>query len=182
VDLGIAGRTAYIADDALRAALEPVFGHEGVRVTGELTNEVDIVISRADPRPQRQLLDVASAEELHEAWSAVVGTIATYRTVLPSMVERGWGRLVWVGSAAAKSLNADTDETGAVLSLAVMAAHKVISAEAGASGITANAVLFGGTATSDDLAAAVAFVCSEGAAYLTGVTLSVDGGVGAAVY
>jgi NAD(P)-dependent dehydrogenase (short-subunit alcohol dehydrogenase family) len=48
--------------------------------------------------------------------------------------------------------------------------------------VTANAVLCGGTATDDDVAAMVAFLCSDGAGYMTGVTVTVDGGVGSAVY
>jgi 3-oxoacyl-[acyl-carrier protein] reductase len=43
-------------------------------------------------------------------------------------------------------------------------------------------VLRGGVSTDDDVAAAVAFLCSEGAGYLTGVTITVDGGVGSAVF
>lgn len=98
------------------------------------------------------------------------------------MADRRWGRLVWVGTAASRSLDADGDELGAVVTLAMRAVGKVVAAEAGPSNITANAVLHGGDATPDDVAAAVTFLCSEDAGYLTGVTITVDGGAAAAVF
>jgi 3-oxoacyl-[acyl-carrier protein] reductase len=182
MDFGIAGRTALIsADDfgeRLRRALEP----EGVTVTHELGNGVDIVVAHDGSGSGREVLAVTSAAELDGAWDVVVETIAAYRAALPAMAERGWGRFVWVGTAAAKALDADDDELGALTSMAVMAMNKVIAAEAGPCNVTANAVLRGGTATEDDVAAAVAFLCSEGAGYLTGVTITIDGGVGSAMY
>jgi NAD(P)-dependent dehydrogenase (short-subunit alcohol dehydrogenase family) len=184
MDFGISGRTAVVTgtDDALGAACRRALEREGVRVIDELSADADIVVSHGGAHARTSVLDVSSADELHRAWDGVVDAVAGYRQVLPAMSSRRWGRLVWVGSAAAKSLDADDDELGAIVSLAMMAAHKVVAAEAGPSNVTANAVLSGGTATDDDAAAMVAFLCSEGAGYLTGVTITVDGGVGSAVY
>jgi 3-oxoacyl-[acyl-carrier protein] reductase len=182
VDFGIAGRTALISDDdfgrALRRALEP----EGVTITHELGDGVDIVVAHDSAPSGREVLAVQSAKQLDAAWDVVVNTIGAYRAALPAMAYRGWGRFVWVGTAAAKALDADDDEVGALTSMAVMALNKVIAAEAGPANVTANAVLRGGPATEDDVAAAVAFLCSEGAGYLTGVTITIDGGVGSAMY
>ena len=89
---------------------------------------------------------------------------------------------MWVGSAAAKSVNAADDDLGAVVSLAMMAAHKVIAAEAGPANVTANTVLQGGLATDDEVGTAVAFLCSQGGGYITGATIAVDHGVGSAVF
>jgi 3-oxoacyl-[acyl-carrier protein] reductase len=183
MDLGLTSRRALLLNiggglhTACRAALEA----EGARVVDGLDRDVDVVVagSRGSGPP---ILECESAEPLLDAWEAVVDAVTTYREALPAMRERGWGRFVWIGSAAARSLDADDDELGAVVSLAMMAAHKVVAAEEGPSNIIANAVLRGGTATDDDVAAAVAFLCSEGAGYLTGVTITVDGGVGAAVF
>jgi enoyl-[acyl-carrier-protein] reductase (NADH) len=82
----------------------------------------------------------------------------------------------------ARSLDAGDDEIDAVVSLAMRAINKVIASEAGPSNVTANAVLYGGDATDDDVAAVAAFLCSEGAGYLTGVTVTVDSGTGSAVF
>jgi len=184
MDFGISGRTALVRGpkDDLGEACRQALEREGVRVVGALEPDVDIIVSHLPVPCGPALLDVVSAEGLHDVWNAVVDAVGAYRDALPAMAARAWGRLVWVGSAAAKSLDAADDELGAVVSLAMMAAHKVIASEVGPSRITANAVLGGGQATPDDIAAAVAFFCSEGAAYLSGVTVSVDGGAGSAVY
>jgi NAD(P)-dependent dehydrogenase (short-subunit alcohol dehydrogenase family) len=183
MDLGLKGRTALVVGvgGELRTSLSATLEDEGVTVVDHPGDTVDIVVASGDGR-HPALLDCHSADALHEAWTAVVDTVTTYRQALDGMVARGWGRLVWIGSAAARSLDADTDELGAVVSLAMMALHKVVAAEAGPSNVTANAVLKGGSATDADVAAAVAFLCSQGAGYLTGVTITVDGGVGAAVF
>jgi 3-oxoacyl-[acyl-carrier protein] reductase len=182
VDFMITGRTALVDAGSLGAGLTKILQDEGVRIVTKLTDQVDIVVTHAPSSDDLRLLDVTSAQRLHEAWDSLVDTVASYRTALPGMIRRGWGRCIWVGSAAAKSLNADDDDLGAVVSLAVIAANKVISAECGASGITANAVLQGGSATVEDVSSAVAFLCCEGASYLTGVTIVVDGGAGMAMF
>ena len=43
-------------------------------------------------------------------------------------------------------------------------------------------MLRGGAADADDIAAAVAFLCSEGAGYMSGVTITADGGEGSGVF
>jgi enoyl-[acyl-carrier-protein] reductase (NADH) len=89
---------------------------------------------------------------------------------------------VWVGTAQAKSVDSERDELAAVVSLGMLGLHKVLAVEAGSSAVTANAVLRGGNASDDDVASTVAFLCSEGAAYLSGITITVDGGAGSAVF
>lgn len=184
MDLAIAGRTAFLSGltPSIDASCRRTLEGEGVRLVGDLTDEVDIVVTQWSGVPGNDILDVATAGELYEAWGRVVDTIDNYLAIFPAMEERGWGRLVWIGSASAKSLDAQDDDLGAVISMAMMAAHKVITHELAPSGVTANAVLGGRAATDDDIAAAVAFLCSQGAAYLTGVTLTVDGGAGSAVF
>jgi NAD(P)-dependent dehydrogenase (short-subunit alcohol dehydrogenase family) len=98
------------------------------------------------------------------------------------MVARRWGRFVWIGSAQAKSVDGDDDEIDAVVSLGIMGLHKVVTGEEAPHNVTANTVLRGGEATDEDVANVVAFLCSSGGGYLSGVTLTVDGGAGSAVF
>jgi enoyl-ACP reductase-like protein len=182
VDLGLTGRVAVVtatgdAGEACRRLLRA----EGATVVDTPGDAVDIVVAGGGHGPT-SVLDVDSAESLHETWQTVVDTVATYRELVPGMATRQWGRLVWVGTAAAKSLDTDDDELGAIVSLAVMALHKVVTGEASPQHVTANTVLRGGDADADDVAAAVAFLCSEGAGYMSGVTITVDGGAGSAVF
>jgi len=186
MDLGLTGRSAllFAVDSALATSCSEVLAAEGVRTVHDLsdTDGIDIVIASDGGRSHPALLEVDSADDLHDAWTAVVDAVDVYRRALPRMAERGWGRFVWIGSAAAKSLDTDDDDMGAIVSLAMMAAHKVVAAENGPANVTANTVLCGGVATDEDVASTVAFLCSEGAGYLTGVTIMVDGGVGSAVF
>jgi NADP-dependent 3-hydroxy acid dehydrogenase YdfG len=184
MDLGLTGRTALLTglDPELTRACTTVLEAEGTELATEVGDRVDIVVASSPRGRHPDLLDCTSADQLHDAWNAVVDAVAVYRQVLPKMAGRRWGRFVWVGSAAARSLDADGDELGAVVSLAMMAAHKVVAGEAGPDNVTANAVLRGGDVTDEEVAAAVAFLCSEGAGYLSGVTITVDGGAGAAVF
>jgi 3-oxoacyl-[acyl-carrier protein] reductase len=184
MDLGLKGRTALVTpgDDAIGAACARVLAGEGAAVvTGAVSGPVDIVVAHGPGGPT-DLMAVTSAAELHDAFDPVVATVELYRRVLPSMAANGWGRLVWVGTATSRSLDAGDDELGAIATLAMRSVGKVAASEVGPSGITANAVLYGGEATDDDVAAAVAFLCSEGAGYITGVSLTVDGAAGASVF
>jgi hypothetical protein len=169
-------------DDDLAQACRRMFDQEGAMVEDQPGENVDVVVARSIPQPASDVLAWESAEELLAAWDPAVAAIAAYHQVLGGMRARSWGRIVWVGSAASRSLDAGDDEVDAVVTLAMRAANKVIAAENGPSNVTANAVLRGGDATDDDVAAAVGFVCSEGAGYLTGVTITVDGGAGSAVF
>jgi NAD(P)-dependent dehydrogenase (short-subunit alcohol dehydrogenase family) len=185
MDFELKGRTAVLVglDDDLAAACADVLTLEGVTVQGESEAALadNVVASGYGGRFSGSLPDLA-AEDLSEAWGSVLRAVSAYRAALPAMVDRGWGRFIWIGTAQAKALDSAGAELDAIVSLGMMGLHKVIAAEEGWHGLTANSVLRGGPATDMDIANAVAFVCSQGAAYVTGVTFSVDGGAGSAVF
>ncbi|MDD2819295.1 MAG: hypothetical protein PHN51_10955 [Candidatus Nanopelagicales bacterium] len=168
--------------DACRKVLEA----EGAVVAQSPTDGTfplaDVVIAVGGVRPGSDVLDVSNPDTLYEAWTDVTNAVDAYRSALPRMIDGKWGRFIWIGSAQAKSVDAEADELAAIASLGILGLNKVITGEVGSNGITANAVLRGGTATDEDVANAVTFLCSQGAAYLSGITITVDGGAGSGIF
>ncbi len=124
------------------------------------------------------------------------------RAVLAGMVARRWGRIINLASAAARSLTNLSATHYAAAKAGILGFTRHLAYEVGQHGITVNAVAPGTTLTArvrrartpedqariasliplgrmgqpEDTAAAVAFLASEDAAYITGATLDVNGG------
>ena len=188
MDLQLKGRVVSVIGpvEGTLAACRRVLEGEGAVMAAAPTDHVyplaDIVIAIGGVRPGSDLLDISDPDDLYSAWDDMTDAVSAYRAALPRMLENKWGRFVWVGSAQAKSVDAQADELAAMTSLGMLGLNKVITGEVGSNGITANAVLRGGVATDEDVANAVTFLCSEGAAYLSGITITVDGGVGSGIF
>jgi len=134
------------------------------------------------------------------------GCLRVTREVLPTMVEAGWGRVINIGSDAGR-VGSSLESVYSGSKAAVIAFTKTVAREVARSGVTANTVCPGPTRTPllkgmtggergekliaaleravpmgrlgepEDVAAAVAFLASARAAYITGQTLSVSGGL-----
>jgi 2-hydroxycyclohexanecarboxyl-CoA dehydrogenase len=134
------------------------------------------------------------------------GVLRLTKAVLPGMVERKWGRIVSISSDAGR-VGSSGESVYAGAKGATIAFMKTIAREVARDGVTANAVCPGPTDTAmlqqvmsgeggdrvkdamtravpmkrlgtpKDIAAAVAFLASEDAGYITGQTLSVSGGL-----
>jgi 3-oxoacyl-[acyl-carrier protein] reductase len=152
-------------------------------------------------RPQRlQDVDLSALDEvlrvnLHPAIRAV-------QAVLPGMTARGWGRIVNISSLTV--LGAVERTAYAAAKAALVSFTRSWALELATTGITVNGVSPGPTETElfrannlpgsdgerrylagvpmkrfgtpDDIAAAIAFLLSDDAAFMTGQTLYVDGG------
>ncbi len=153
--------------------------------------------------PDPLALDRDEWEAAHRA--LVLSPMAMLGHLLPGMRSRGWGRVVVVASFAVREPIASLQLSNAHRP-GLLAALKVLAHQAAADGVTLNAVLPGFIATDRvidtghggtreeaearvrdqipagrmgepaELAAAVAFLCSAPASYITGEALTVDGG------
>lgn len=123
----------------------------------------------------------------------LLGTIATIRDVLPSMVERQTGRIVNLVSVAGIS-----GLQGAPIRSAaeggIIALCRTLAMDYGAYNICVNTIatgairsesdpdsviggsVFGRTGTPEEVAKLVCFLCSEEAGYITGQSYIIDGG------
>jgi 3-oxoacyl-[acyl-carrier protein] reductase len=161
---------------------------------------VDILVTNAGGPPpgtfaSTDLDAYAPALELN-----LLSTVAMCRAAVPAMVERGWGRVVAITSItvrqpAAMLILSNTARAGATAFL------KTLATEVAPGGVTVNSVqpglhatdrllqLHGGDVSGvgsslpvgrvgdpDDFGAAVAFLCSEPAGFITGTALQIDGG------
>lgn len=131
------------------------------------------------------------------------GAMHLFRRTVPQMSERGFGRVIAVTSIAVKQPLAGLGVSNAVRA-GLHGAMKTLAAEVARHGVTVNCVLPGFTNTErlrglaaqkgiavedfakdvpagrvgrpEEFAAAVAFLASERASYINGVSLTVDGG------
>ena len=190
------GVAVDIADStAVRAAVS--------RVTAEL-GPPDILVNNAGIDAIELFVD--SAEETWDKIIAVNlrGTITVTRAVLDGMIERGGGRIIHIASDAGR-VGSSGEVVYSATKGGVIAFGKALAREVAGHGITVNSVCPGPTDTAlldqvaaysqklrdglsraiplrrvgqpADVAPAVAFLASDEAAYITGQTLSVSGGL-----
>ena len=138
----------------------------------------------------------------------VLSPMTILQRLLPQMAERGWGRVVAVQSSAVLD-RSPRSSSPTPTAPASWSAFKVLAKQYARDGVTLNTVHPGRIATDRmidtagsreaaeqqardtipagrlgepaDMGAAAAFLCSEQAGYITGITLLVDGGLTAGI-
>jgi 3-oxoacyl-[acyl-carrier protein] reductase len=161
---------------------------------------LDIVVANAGGPPAGTFASTDVDAYLPALELNLLSTVAMCKAAVPAMVERGWGRIVAITSLtvrqpAASLILSNTARAGATGFL------KTLAREVAPHGVTVNSVqpgshdtdrlreLHGGDLAGAaagipagtvgdpaDLGAAVAFLCSERARFITGAALPVDGG------
>jgi 3-oxoacyl-[acyl-carrier protein] reductase len=162
---------------------------------------VDILINNAGITR-----DVLMMRMSYEDWDDVIQTNLTSaflwtKHLLYSMVQKRWGRIVSISSVVGKIGNAGQANYAAAKA-GLMGFTKSVAKEVASRGICVNAIAPGFIDTDmtrsinekwteefikmipmkrigsvQDIAALVAFLCSDAAAYITGQVLTVDGGM-----
>ena len=197
-DIIAAGGEAYLVEGDVSleapaaAAVKQVFDHWG---------RIDILINNAGIHRDRLLVRMAS-----EDWDQVMdvnlkGAFLCTKFVMPHLLKRRQGRIVNISSVVGLSGNpgqanyaaAKAGLIGFTKSVAREVASRNITVNALAPGFittgmvqdlpeeTQNQILsripMGRFGVPEDVAEAVQFLCSEGAGYITGQVLTIDGGL-----
>jgi 2-hydroxycyclohexanecarboxyl-CoA dehydrogenase len=217
------GHTVVVADILDDAAAQTADSVDGLAVHLDVTDtaSVDQAVRQAEAElgPVGILVNNAGWDEFlpflettEEFWDRVIdinykGCLRVCHRVVPTMIEAGYGRVVNIGSDAAR-VGSSLEAVYSGAKGAVVSFTKTLAREIARHGLTANAVCPGPTETAmlkqmldsggdaarvaeslkravpmrrlaqpQDIAGAVAFLASDRAAFITGQTLSVSGGL-----
>jgi 3-oxoacyl-[acyl-carrier protein] reductase len=194
------GATGFVLDSADLDAIEPT-----VADVEQQLGPVDILVCNTGGPPAGPDPLGFSRDQWEAAYrSLVLAQIALIERVLPGMRERGFGRILNVASTSVREPIANLMLSNAHRA-SMITAFKTIARSVAGDGVTFNTLLPGRIATDraysmagspedaeaaaakdvpagrmgkpEEMAAAAAFFCSAGAAYVTGETLAVDGGM-----
>ncbi len=163
---------------------------------------VDILVNNAGVRPTSAFVQMT-----HEEWDKVLqvnltGTFNCCKSVMPCMVEQRAGRIINITSIAAQQGSTGGHSHYAAAKAGVIGLTKSLARELAPFQITVNCVAPGWIdtegwqgsldghreeyaarvplmrlGTAEDVAHAVSFLASDKAAYITGITLPVNGGL-----
>jgi 3-oxoacyl-[acyl-carrier protein] reductase len=173
-----------------------------VSQTVEELGSVDILVNNAGTLDHLgQLVDQSPQLWERDLRVNLTGAFNCSRAVWPHMKERGWGRIVNMASVAG-TLGGFGQASYSTTKAGLIGLTKTLALEGARHGITANAIVpgiigteafdFGNpemnkrmirrtalrrTGKPDDIANAIAFLCSDLAGYITGVELNVSGGI-----
>ncbi len=163
---------------------------------------VDILVTNSGGPPAGKFEELNSDDWLNAYELLLASATVLIRGFLPGMKEKGWGRIISITSMAVKQPVDNLILSNSVRA-SVVGLTKTLASELGGYGITVNNVMPGYTQTTrlkklinenpsfanaieeiplkrfgepEEFAAAVAFLASERASYITGVSLAIDGG------
>ena len=155
---------------------------------------IDVLVNGAGHGPKGKLLEISDADWIKGMEVYFLNVVRATRLVAPIMQRQGGGAIINISSAWAFEPSA-MFPTSAMARSGLAAFTKIFCDEYGAHNIRMNNVLPGWIdslpatearrqavplqryGTADEIGATVAFLASEGAAYITGQNIRVDGGL-----
>jgi 3-oxoacyl-[acyl-carrier protein] reductase len=213
----LAGAASSLASESAVLAADVTDPAAAERIVTECESRlgpVDVLVNNAGTSRARSLEDLTD-DEWEEQWRLhVMASLRLMRAAAPRMADRGWGRIVNVGSSSGKRPSL-SNAAYSVTKAAQHALSRVFADTYADQGVLVNAVAPGPVETPlwmaeggladqaaerggvdreealdsarskiplgrfgspDEIAAVIAFLCSERAANVAGSTWSVDGG------
>jgi len=173
--------------------LETIFNHH---------DKVDILVTNTGGPPSGKFEDLSMDDWDNTYKLLLASTVSIIKAIIPSMKQQQWGRIIAITSQAVKQPVDNLILSNSVRA-SVAGLTKTLASELGEHNITVNNVMPGYTKTNrllslidsnpsfasaideiplkrfgnpEEFAAAVTFLASERASYITGTSLAVDGG------
>lgn len=176
---------------------------DAARALVEAAGEVDVLVNNAGLASLGTLDKAGPLETINDAtWALTLNRNLTtafhvIRAVLPGMKARRWGRIVNLSSTTGTVTGIANDSVYGAAKAGMLGLTRGLCLEVAGHGITVNAVAPGWIATGsqtegearaghatpmkrsgtpDEIASCVAWLASEGASYITGQLIVIDGG------
>lgn len=178
-------------------------GSAGELAAGALREgPVDLLVANAAVEHRRPWDELSGEDIMHHVAVNFLATITLAQRLVPAMAERGWGRVVAIGSVLASRPRAETLAYASMKS-AQLTAMRAIGREVASRGVTMNVISPGAVETERnahryadpdfrrrvnakipagragcpaDCVSPVLMLCGPGGAYVTGADIPVDGG------